>query len=151
MLQLWNIYCSYVTLLFTHFNDKFVKKRTFNFKRKSSMILLSVNRGIIYWITWNNNRLDVHSWRIHNRFALLLFPTLTFRSFLFLFFQLSLCLFETTAIGGKSKLDHAIIHRKILHVAKRRIFTDHSWYVGIRWYQIIASGRIDISLNWRYS
>lgn len=117
-----NINCSHVTLLFTRFNGKFVKKkkkeRTFNFKRKSPMILLSVNRKIIYWIIQNNNRLDVYSRRVHNRFTLLHsyahFPLVPFSrlSVIFALIRNGRCR------GRKSKLDHAIICRKILHVAK---------------------------------
>lgn len=101
LLQLWNIYCSHVMLLFTHFNSKFVKKITFNFKRKSSMILLSINRGIIYWII-QNNRLNVYSRRQYtiashycNSYAHFSFISFSLLSIIFVL------IFETATMRGK--------------------------------------------------
>jgi len=64
----------------------------------------------------------------------------------FSFLSVTFVLIRNSRYRRKSKLDHAIIRCKILHVAKRRIFTDHSIH-GNLLYWIIVNGRIDMGLN----
>lgn len=64
------------------------------------MILLSINRGIIYWIIQNNNRLNVYPRRVHNRFTLYFYAHFPFISFSLLSI-ISVLIFETATIRGK--------------------------------------------------